>query len=112
VSPYALLTGSILALLAAPLVWMACRVARDHAIAGGAFVVGIGLLMVSLRAHLGSRLVDITFAVLGVAAVTLLAATVTGSLSRRRDRSSPPTALPRARIVGDPERTRGRLLAR
>src|SRR5690349_19006775 len=97
-SPYALLTGALLVLLAAPLIWMAGRVARDHAIAGGAFVVGIGMLMIALLPHLGSRLVDITFGVLGVAGVTLLVAIVAGVLTRSQEPPASRTALPRARV--------------
>ena len=99
VSPYALLTGALLVLLASPLIWMACRVARDHAFAGGAFAVGIGMLMIALLPHLGSRLVDITFGVLGVAGVTLLVATVVGVLTRSQEPRTSRAALPRARVL-------------
>ena len=102
-SPYALLTGAILVLLAAPLIWMAGRVARDHALAGGGFVVGIGLLMLALRPHLGSRLPDITFGVLCMASLALMAATLVGLGARRRDASKAAprsdASLPPARVL-------------
>lgn len=99
-SPYALLTGAILTLLAAPLVWIAVRVARDHAVAGAAFVVGVAALMFALRTHLGSRLVDITFGVLGVAGGVLLIATVAGLVAGRRAPRviARESTLPRARV--------------
>lgn len=98
-SPYALLTGAILLLLAAPLVWMACRVAYDHVLAGLAFVAGLGALAVPLYAHHGSRLVDITLGVVGVATAAVLVATMVGRFPRR---SAPAPAaiaeLPAARV--------------
>ena len=99
VSPYALLTGAILLLLAAPLIWMACRVAHDHAVGGVAFVAGLAGLMVALYAHHGTRLVDITLGVIGVATAALVVATTIGWSSRPRKpprAASPP--LPPARV--------------
>ncbi|MBL9013490.1 MAG: hypothetical protein JNL83_04890 [Myxococcales bacterium] len=97
-SPYAFLTGAILVLLAAPLIWMACRVAYDHAIAGVAFVAGLAGLMVALSEHHGSRLVDITFGVVGVGAAILAAATVIGRVTRRGKEARRPSELPQARL--------------